>query len=121
MDDLDKKIEEARERLKKTQQLAELNTLQEQAASINAPKAKPGTEPMERMLKYAFPAGVVLAGVGVASIMVFNNFAVGLAFGAFGAMAIGFKIAFTPGMKIPLLDDRGKKGETPKSSWIELK
>ena len=104
MDELDKQIEEAKARLKKTQQLAELNTLQQQASAMNKPPAPPTNDPMQRMIKLAFPVGVAMAGIGMALDILFAQFALGLLLVAFGAVAIGFAIALTPGMKIPLLD-----------------
>jgi hypothetical protein len=117
MDDLDKQIEAARERLKKTQQLAELNELQKQATEIGQPQKKI-TEPMEIMMKWAFPAGCILAGLGVVAIMMLHSFAAGLALGALGALAIGFKIGMTPGMKVPFMN-LSQKDEKP-GSWIAL-
>ena len=103
MDELDQQIELAKARLKKQQQLNELNSLTQQVAAMNQPKQTPN-DPMQRMLKFAFPAGLVLAGVGMALDILFAQFALGLLLVAFGAVMIGIKIAFTPGFRIPLID-----------------
>ena len=122
MDDLDKQIEDAKTRLEKISKLAELNTLNEQAASMAGTKKK-ANDPMERMLKWAFPGGAIFAGLGVVSIMVLNNFVMGLALGALGAMAIGFKIALTPELAIRFMQQR-KPPEQPKQDssggWVRL-
>lgn len=115
MDELDQQIQDAKDRLKKTQQLAELQLLQKQADAISQPQGKTNTnDPMQRILKWAFPIGFILAGIGVVFIMALQNFILGLTCGALGAMAIGIKLAFTPSIRIPIIDDRKPKQEVTK-------
>ena len=114
MDELDKQIEEAKARLKKTQQLAELNTLQQQASAMNKPAGPPPNDPMQRIMRFAMPAGFGLAGLGVVCIMLLGQFVIGLTLGALGAMAIGFRLAFS-NARIPFIDDRKKPEDDSKS------
>ena len=123
MDDLDKAIQDAKDKLAKTQKLAELNALNDRAATLAGTKKKEN-DPMERMLKWAFPAGCILAGIGVLAIMLLHNFFVGLTLGALGAFAIGIKIGLTPGMPVPFMDR--KKEEAParpmgEGNWIPIR
>lgn len=114
MDDLDRQIEEAKARLKKTQQLAELNQLQAQAQAVSSagrPSQSNQTDPMFKMLKWAFPIGIVFLGVGLVVFMLFHNWTIGLTFDGLGAVCIGVKVALTPSIRIPIIDDRKRSIE----------
>lgn len=112
MDELDKEIEETRARIRKTQQLNELKALQ---AQLTTPAAQPqaGQDPMFKMIKWAFPIGIVFVGLGLAAFMLFNNWTVGLTLDGLGAACIGVKVVLTPSIKIPIIDDMRKPKQSP--------
>jgi len=110
MDELDKEIEEARARLKKTQQLNELKALQKQteAAAVPITITQNQNDPMLKMMKYAFPIGIVFVGLGLAVFVMFHNWTIGLTLDGLGAVCIGVKVGLTPSIRIPVIDDRKK-------------
>ena len=91
IEDMKKQIEEIKAQTELQKQINELKALQQQVA----PQVK-ANDPMQRLMKLAMPVGGVILILGLAVMMLFHNFTMGLFLAAVAAIPIGIKIGLEP-------------------------